>query len=177
MMFIIQRKCLNVPRPNDLLQNILFLVFVFVSGSVFAGFPQDFDTSQLEFFENKVRPLLVEHCHECHGSEEQPVKGGLSVLSRQALLEGGETGPAIIPEHPDRSLLIDAINYGDVYEMPPDTKMADEEIRTFENGWRWALPGPASLACRSTQTVRLTSNYEGTAIGVGNRSGKINRPG
>ncbi len=142
MMFIIQRKCLSVPWPNVLLQNILVLVLVLVSSSVFAGFPQDFDASQLEFFENKVRPLLVEHCHACHGSEEQPVKGGLSVLSRQALLEGGETGPAIIPEHPDQSLLIDAINYGDVYEMPPDTKMSDQEIATFEKWVAMGAPWP-----------------------------------
>ena len=69
-----------------------------------------FTDEQLEFFESKVRPLLVERCFECHGPDAKPIEGGLSLASRKDILNGGDTGAAIEPNHPDKSLLIDAIN-------------------------------------------------------------------
>ena len=59
-----------------------------------------------EFFEARVRPLLVAQCYECHADK---ANGGLRVDSRQALLTGGESGPAIVPGDPDQSLLIQAV--------------------------------------------------------------------
>ena len=61
------------------------------------------------FFENRVRPVLVEHCYECHS--EKKVKGGLRVDSRDALLKGGDTGPAIVPGDSARSLLLRAVRH------------------------------------------------------------------
>ncbi|MCH2182733.1 MAG: PSD1 and planctomycete cytochrome C domain-containing protein [Mariniblastus sp.] len=162
MIFIIQRKLADVLTVKVGLTNIFFLITVISCGSVFASFPQDFNDSQLEYFEKKVRPLLVEHCYDCHGSSEEPVKGGLSLLSRQALLEGGETGPAILPGHPDQSLLIDAINYGDVYEMPPDTKMSDEDIATIEKWVAMGAPWPAEpdTSVNPQETFNLQSRRQ-----------------
>src|SRR5262245_35402153 len=62
-----------------------------------------------EFFEQRIRPLLVEQCYKCHSAEAEKIKGGLRLDSRDALLKGGDTGPAIIPGDPDRSLLIKAV--------------------------------------------------------------------
>lgn len=104
----------------------------------------DFSEKQIEFFESKVRPLLVEYCFECHGPDSTPIEGGLSLQSRKAILAGGDTGPAIVPGHPDKSLFIDAINYGDVYEMPPDTKMSDEDIATLTDWVKQGAPWPKS---------------------------------
>src|SRR5437762_2346747 len=70
-----------------------------------------------EFFEKSVRPILVNHCFECHGAKKP--KAGLRLDSRDALLQGGDTGPAIVPGHPEQSLLIKAINYKDEPKMPP----------------------------------------------------------
>ncbi|MCA9218856.1 MAG: hypothetical protein KDA71_00935, partial [Planctomycetales bacterium] len=64
---------------------------------------------QQVFFEQHVRPLLVERCYECHGPEKQ--KGDLRVDSRAALLVGGESGPAVVPGDSAASLLIEAVNY------------------------------------------------------------------
>ena len=61
------------------------------------------------FFENRVRPILVEHCYECHS--EKKVKGGLRVDSREALLKGGDTGPAIVPGDSAKSLLLRAVRH------------------------------------------------------------------
>ncbi len=104
----------------------------------------EFSDQQLEFFENKVRPLLVEHCYQCHGPEATPLEGGLSLQSRKAMLIGGDTGPAITPGHPEKSLLVDAINYGEVYEMPPDTKLADKDIGTLTEWVKQGAPWPKS---------------------------------
>ena len=116
-----------------LLTQQLFWSLAIVSTHV--GFAQEkdinapkFSDQQIEYFENKVRPLLVERCNECHGPESNPIEGGLNLASRKSIVSGGDTGPAIVPGHADESLLIDAINYGEVYEMPPDTKMSEDEI-------------------------------------------------
>ncbi|HTU26235.1 MAG TPA: DUF1553 domain-containing protein [Pirellulales bacterium] len=76
----------------------------------------------LEFFEKHVRPLLVAHCHKCHGPQKQ--EGGLRLDSRAALLRGGEHGPVVVPGAPEKSRLIVAIGYADAdLEMPPDERL------------------------------------------------------
>ena len=72
----------------------------------------------IEFFEKKIRPVLVEHCYECHAITSKKVRGGLLLDSRDGVRKGGITGPAIVPGDPDKSLLILAVRYTD-----PDTKM------------------------------------------------------
>ena len=69
-------------------------------------------TEQLNFFEKKIRPVLVEKCSKCHGSEGSP-KAGLRLDSRDAMRRGGESGPAMIPGDAEGSLLMEAIRYGD----------------------------------------------------------------
>ena len=69
-----------------------------------------------DLFEQRIRPVLHEHCLECHGPEKQ--KGGLRVDSREALLQGGESGPAIVVGNPGASLLLKAVG-----QLDPDLKM------------------------------------------------------
>src|SRR5690348_14179595 len=98
--------------------------------SVRAEEPQ-FSPEQIEFFENRVRPLLAEHCQKCHNDEER--KGNFVLDSRENLLKGGDTGPAVVPGDVDASTLIEAVRYGaDSYQMPPDGKLADADIATLE---------------------------------------------
>jgi len=98
------------------------------------------NAAQIEFFEKHVRPLLVERCQSCHGVDEQ--EGSLRLDSRHGLLEGGDTGPAIVPGKPEESELVLAISYDpDGYQMPPDGKLSDEEIGILKqwiaNGAIW----------------------------------------
>ena len=69
-----------------------------------------FTPKQLDFFESRIRPVLIEHCLECHSNNDKR-KGGLALTSRAALLRGGESGPAIVPGKPDASLLLEALRY------------------------------------------------------------------
>src|SRR3954471_11767462 len=69
--------------------------------------------ADIQFFENKIRPILVEKCYKCHSREADKVRGGFLLDSHEGLLEGGSTGPAIVLGKPDDSLLIQAIRYND----------------------------------------------------------------
>ncbi|HTU25460.1 MAG TPA: PSD1 and planctomycete cytochrome C domain-containing protein, partial [Pirellulales bacterium] len=100
-----------------------------------------FDPAALEFVEREVRPLLVERCFKCHGNVEQP-KGGLKLVDRAAVLQGGDSGPAAIPGKPAESYLIQAIGYRDATQMPPDGKLSDAEIATLTKWVELGLPWP-----------------------------------
>jgi hypothetical protein len=95
------------------------------------------------FFESRIRPVLVEHCYKCHSGRAKAPKGGLRLDSREALLRGGEGGPAVVPGKPDDSLLLKALSHGgDVAEMPPDEKLPDRVIADFRRWIALGLPDP-----------------------------------
>jgi len=75
---------------------ILSIAMILATGSVWAGDPA-VERQRLEFFESKIRPVLVKSCYECHAAYSKKISGGLLVDSRQGLLEGGESGPAVVP--------------------------------------------------------------------------------
>ena len=94
-----------------------------------------------QFFENKVRPLLVRSCQKCHGPEKQ--KSDLRLDSLGAALAGGESGPALVPGKPGESLLIQAIKYEGL-EMPPDAKLPSEDVAILIEWVRRGAPWPGS---------------------------------
>jgi len=96
------------------------------------------DPAAVEFFEKSVRPILAARCQCCHGPSKQ--KGGLRLDARASVLAGGSTGPAIVPGNTKESLLVDAINYGETYQMPPKSKLADGEIATLTEWVRRGAP-------------------------------------
>lgn len=95
-----------------------------------------------DFYEKHIRPLLVARCYECHSESERTSMGGLLLDRRSGWIEGGDTGQAIVPGQVDESLLIQAVRYGDdLYQMPPDGKLADDEIKLLEQWVRRGAPG------------------------------------
>ena len=104
---------------------------------VLAGDPAADD---LAFFEKQIRPVLVTECYACHSAaaaERGKLKGGLALDTREALLRGGESGPAVVPGKPDESLLLDALR-NDGLEMPPKGKLPAAVIADFT---RWIERG------------------------------------
>ena len=114
------------------------------------------DPAAVEFFESKVRPLLVNRCQSCHGGEKS--KGGLRLETRAEAMTGGLSGPALVPGRPDESLMVEAINYGDEIKMPPRSKLPAEEIATLtrwvEQGAPWPV-GPGSSASGKVKPFNL----------------------
>jgi Protein of unknown function (DUF1553)/Protein of unknown function (DUF1549)/Planctomycete cytochrome C len=97
------------------------------------------DREQMDFFEKKIRPVLVEHCYKCHSAAAKKPKGGLLLDTRDAARKGGDTGPAVVPGEPDKSLLLKGLKY-DELEMPPAGKLPDAVIADFE---AWIKHGAA----------------------------------
>ncbi len=103
------------------------------------------------FFEGKIRPLFAEHCAKCHSADAPKVKGGLRLDSREAILGGGDSGVAIVPGDPEKSLLIQAVRYGDKdTRMPPqkdgvDRKLSDAQIAALEEWVKMGAPVPAAF--------------------------------
>ena len=114
-----------------------------------AGLRAD-DSAGIEFFEKRIRPVLIEHCYECHSAEAKKVKGKLRLDSREAVLRGGEIGPAIIEGKPMESLLISAVQYHDKdLQMPPakddvSRKLGEATIADLVEWVKIGAPMPAS---------------------------------
>lgn len=104
---------------------------------------EEFTAAQLEFFESKVRPLLVEHCYDCHGPDADPPEGGLSLVSRRSIMAGGDSGPGVDLDNLAESLVLTAVEYGDLFEMPPDSKLGDEEVEIIRKWVMDKAPWPA----------------------------------
>ncbi|HMC28762.1 MAG TPA: PSD1 and planctomycete cytochrome C domain-containing protein, partial [Verrucomicrobiae bacterium] len=112
-----------------------------------------------EFFENKIRPLLVERCFECHSTSSKKIKGGLTLDSRDQLLKGGDSGPAIVPGAPEKSLLIKAVRYGNKdLQMPPKHQLAATEITLLEQWVKMGAPDPRTNTA-SMQAVKAASTH------------------
>jgi hypothetical protein len=128
-------------RVYDILRFFpVFLCLQFLGGSCVletATLLGEETTEKEAFFESKVRPLLSQHCVECHGTKEQ--SGELRLDSSLAVTKGGSSGPIVIPGEPDKSQLVKAIRYADPnLEMPPKGKLSNSEIATLEE---WVRSG------------------------------------
>jgi Protein of unknown function (DUF1553)/Protein of unknown function (DUF1549)/Planctomycete cytochrome C len=96
-----------------------------------------------KLFEAEIRPLFVERCYKCHGEKSQ--KGDLRLDSLTALMQGGESGAALVPGKPSESLLIDAIQHNGL-EMPPDGKLKPEQVASVVRWVELGAPWPGSSA-------------------------------
>ncbi|HMC28737.1 MAG TPA: c-type cytochrome domain-containing protein, partial [Verrucomicrobiae bacterium] len=106
-------------------------------------FPTALRGEDFDFFEKKIRPIFTERCYECHSSQSKKVKGGFLLDTREALLKGGETGSALVPGKPEKSLLITAVRYADKdLQMPPKHQLAPQQIKDLEAWVKMGAPDP-----------------------------------
>ncbi|HEV8292524.1 MAG TPA: DUF1549 domain-containing protein, partial [Tepidisphaeraceae bacterium] len=96
-----------------------------------------------EFFETKIRPVMVERCYECHSASAKKLKGKFRLDTKEDFEKGGDTGVAVTPGDPEKSLLIKAIRYKDEdLQMPPKQRLSDEQIHDFEQWVKMGAPYP-----------------------------------
>lgn len=108
----------------------------------------------VEFFEKRIRPVLVQRCFECHSVEAQKRKGGLLLDSREGLRTGGDHGPAIVPGKPDKSLLLTAIAHTDPdLKMPPKEKLPASVVADFKAWIEMGAPDPREGAAPVQSTA------------------------
>jgi hypothetical protein len=115
------------------------LVLVAVPGLLSAGGP----STGIEFFENKIRPVLSKHCYECHSAQAKRPKAGLLLDTRAGMLQGGDSGPALVPGKAKESLIVKALRHEGETKMPSrSSKLSDEIIADFVKWIDMGAPDP-----------------------------------
>jgi len=106
--------------------------------------------ADLQFFEAKIRPIFAERCYKCHSRLADKIKGGFMLDTREGMLHGGDTGPAIVPGKPEDSLLIDAVGYKDAdLQMPPKgDRLSGAQVADLTEWIRRGAPDPRSLVAK-----------------------------
>ena len=113
---------------------------------------EKFSSQQLEFFENRIRPLFVNHCQDCHGGEKS--ESDFRVDSRTAILKGGASEePAAISGNAIQSLLLEVVSYESDYDMPPAGKLSDQQISDLRQWVDHGLPWPEHEEVDSPETI------------------------
>jgi mono/diheme cytochrome c family protein len=114
--------------------------------------PRPLAANDLQFFESKIRPIFASKCYDCHSKGADKVRGGLLLDTREAILHGGNSGPALVAGNPNESLLIKAIRYTDEdLQMPPKgEKLSEQEIADLTEWVRRGAPDPRSVAAQGS---------------------------
>ena len=114
---------------------------------------------EIDFFEKRVRPVLAGNCFACHSEQAPQPMGGLRVDTRDALLQGGNRGPAVVPGKPSESRLIQAVRHQGLV-MPPNGKLADHQVADLEHWISLGVPWPAAQAARAEAAPEAAATSE-----------------
>ncbi len=115
----------------------------------------------MEFFEAKIRPVLVQQCYECHSAKSSKIKGGLLLDTKAGVLAGGDTGPVIVPGKPGESLLIKSLRHQGL-KMPPKNQLHEGIIADFVEWIAMGAPDPREGAATKgykTMTLAESKNF------------------
>ncbi len=129
-----------MPRSGPLAPLVLVLALA-PAGRLSAA-----DAVGVEFFEKKVRPVLVEHCYSCHSVQAKKKRGGLYLDSRAGLLKGGDSGPALVPGKPEQSLLVKALRHQGELKMPPKGALPAAVVADLARWVQMGAPAPEAAA-------------------------------
>src|SRR5579872_2131728 len=100
-----------------------------------------FSAQQMQFYQKNIQPILSDNCFGCHSHQAEKIKAGLVLDSREGALTGGDSGPAIAPGDPEKSLLISAVRHAsDDLKMPPKKKLSDSQIALLTEWIKMGAP-------------------------------------
>jgi hypothetical protein len=135
-------KLFSVIRNLNLICIIILLAAgLCVSGPLASAGDEAKRLDHNEFFESRIRPVLVEHCFACHGPKKQ--ESGLRLDSREGLLKGNDAGPVVVPGRPDESPLLEALSHDGPIKMPPKAKLPAQAIADLTAWVKLDIPWPA----------------------------------
>jgi hypothetical protein len=130
-----------------------FLAAAVVVSTVMSLRADEPSRENIAFFENRIRPALVEHCYQCHSPDAEEVGGKLLLDTREGVLSGGESGPALVPGKPDESVLIQALRWQDL-QMPPEAPLPENVVNDFV---QWIKRGAADPRKRNVPATPETT--------------------
>src|SRR5436190_376397 len=110
------------------------------------------DRERLDFFEKRIRPVLIDRCYSCHSATAEKVKGNYLLDTRDGVLKGGDLGPSVIPGDPGKSFLLKAIQWvDDDLKMPPKKRLPADVVKDFELWIKLGAVDPRSAVAVSTK--------------------------
>ena len=116
-------------------------------------------STDVDFFEKRIRPVLVKRCYRCHSPDAKKVRGGLLLDTREGIRRGGESGAAVVPGEPKESILLEALRH-EGPEMPPEGKLPDSVIADFEKWIRGGAVDPRDGSDSSASALRIKPSVE-----------------
>jgi hypothetical protein len=137
---------------------LLIIGLSLLLGAMSSARAADPDQAGVEFFEKKIRPVLVEHCYKCHSAEAAragKLKAGLALDTRDALLKGGDSGPTIVPGKPGEGAMLKALRYTDDLKMPPKGKLPDAVATDFQTWIQMGAPDPRGASAVAGKGIDL----------------------
>src|SRR5688572_2881892 len=124
-------------------------------------------TTDVEFFESKIRPVLVQRCYSCHNSKMAAPKGDLILDTKEGLLKGGMSGPVLVPGNPAESRLMKVLSYTDpLVQMPPSGKLPDAVLGDFT---QWIAKGAADPRVSGPALASASPQYKGMSLEDGRK--------
>jgi len=132
---------------------------VMLAAALTGAFAAEPSSEQLEFFEKIIRPLLTEHCYECHSTKAKELKGGLLLDSKAGWEKGGESGPVIVPGDPGKSRLIRAVKPLDAQTPPEYHKLTDRQITDLERWVTIGAPDPRTQPLVAVAEAKPTIDF------------------
>ena len=153
-----RRKPLLLPPRSPPMRQILEFccIVLWLAAFCATGSAEEYLTSRREFFESRIRPVLVKHCYECHSADAKKVGGQLLLDSRAGLQRGGESGAVVESGDAESSLLLSALRY-ESYEMPPKGQLPDKVIADFE---KWINDGAVDPRENVPNSPQITHDTE-----------------
>ncbi|MDG2391498.1 MAG: PSD1 and planctomycete cytochrome C domain-containing protein [Planctomycetaceae bacterium] len=136
---------------KNLTLTLITLLLYIVSGNGNDGWAES-PATDVTFFENRIRPVLVKHCYECHSADSKELGGKLRLDTKEGIQKGGESGPALVAGKPEMSLMIEAMRYNGL-DMPPDKPLPETVIQDFV---KWIERG--AIDPRSMEAVTQKEN-------------------
>ena len=142
--------------------NLLLTVLLFFGGllpTLQARGEEELTPEQLQFFESKIRPVLVKECFGCHSNKSGNARGGLRLDTEALLHIGGSSGPAVVPGDVEESLLFNAMNHED-WVMPPKRKLPQSVLNDFREWIEMGAPDPRKTEVAEIQSTVTDEDIE-----------------
>jgi len=152
---------MSLMHPNQVTTSLRLLCLLAGLAAVRAD-AAELPREHLEFFEKKIRPVLVERCYECHSAAAKRNKGGLTLDTRDGILKGGDAGPVLVAGDPEKSKLIEAVRYKNRdLQMPPKSPLPPDQVRDLEQWVKLGAPDPRTEVVAQASAKRALTVEEG----------------
>jgi hypothetical protein len=143
-----------MPVPHHVFPRIVSAAMILAAAALCVCAEESPTPEGLDFFERKIRPILVAHCYECHAADSKILRAGLSLDTRDGIRAGGESGSAVVPGNVAESLIVDALRY-ESFEMPPKGRLPENVVADFVAWIELGAPDPRDGEAAAARSIDI----------------------